>query len=87
MILSLPPSPLVPLPTEILTMPPLPPVAAPEPTKMLPEFPLPAVPELNTNAPEAPLFPAFVDRIVTVPDVVVEPIPAEISTSPPVRDS
>ena len=70
---SLPPDPVVPLPTVRVIAPPLPPVAAPEPIETLPLSPLVVVPELNTRAPLIPVEPALEVRIESRPLLVADP--------------
>ena len=64
---TVPPLPLVPLPTVKAMRPPRPAVAAPVPRKTAPEFPAVADPDEKTSMPLAPLKPALADRMVTTP--------------------
>ena len=57
--MTLPPLPLLPLPTVIEIKPDLPDRALPLPTNMIPELPAVETPELKMIKPDVPLAPAF----------------------------
>jgi hypothetical protein len=81
---SIPPEPLLPLPTVILIDPPWPPLAAEDPIEIEPVVPELDVPELNTKIPLVPNRPAFVVLTVIAPDVLSIPCPLTMPTDPPV---
>jgi len=68
---SRPPDPLDPLPTVSRIDPPRPPDEDPDPMYKAPLLPKLAVPELNINRPLTPFVPAFAERILNVPLLVL----------------
>ena len=70
---TLPPRPVLPLPTVIVIEPALPLVEYPVPIDRVPESPLLVVPELKLSRPLTPLLPELTVRIVIEPLDVDEP--------------
>ena len=84
LILTSPPLPEVPVPTESAIDPPVPSVATPVFTVMEPDDPRVVEPDWKNTSPLFPSAPPMDDLIVMAPLVVSVPCPLVIVIAPPV---